>query len=125
MGRSRSATPRGPLSLRLSLRVDSICTRLESDGAEPLVRPDPVAVGRHVDALCERFEVAWRGGEDPRIEDYLPPRDDAAWSRALPELVALERELRRRMANQRLLRNTVAAFLAAPTSWVTSWGARL
>ena len=73
--------PRGPLSLRLSMRVDSICARLESGGPEAFAQPGPVAVARHVDALCERFEAAWRRGQQPRIEDYLPPRDDPAWTR--------------------------------------------
>jgi serine/threonine-protein kinase len=80
--------------MRLSLRVDSICARLESGGPEAFPRPDPVSVARHVDFLCERFESAWRRGLQPRIEDYLPPCDDPAWPRAFPELVALERELR-------------------------------
>ena len=89
-----SSTPRGPLSLRLSLRVDSICGRLEDDRPEPLARPDPVAISRRVDAICEGFEEAWRLGEGPRIEDHLPAGDDPARPHALRELVALERELR-------------------------------
>jgi serine/threonine-protein kinase len=93
-GNVASIPPRGPLSLRLTLRVDSICGRLEADGPQPVAKPDPVAIARRIDALCERFEEAWRSGESPRIEDHLPQRDDPAWSLALRELVALERELR-------------------------------
>ena len=91
-----SSTPRGPLSLRLSLRVDSICGRLEDDRPEPSARPDPdpVAISRRVDAICEAFEEAWRLGEGPRIEHHLPDGDDPARPHALRELVALERELR-------------------------------
>jgi serine/threonine-protein kinase len=95
-----SITPRGPLSLRLSLRVDSICARLEDDPPRHIPaphfapRPDPVAIARRVDALCVVFVGAWRLGETPRIEDHLPPRDDPARNPALRELVALERELR-------------------------------
>ena len=91
---SRPPRPRGPLSLRLSLRVDSICGRLEDDRPAPPARPDPVAVSRRVDAICEAFEEAWRLGEGPRIEDHLPDGDDPARPQALRELVALERELR-------------------------------
>ena len=90
-----SSTPRGPLSFRLAMRVDSICDRLESDKSRLVAaRPDPIAVARRVDALCEAFEEAWRLGEKPRVEDFLPSRDDAAWSSSLRELVVLERELR-------------------------------
>ena len=31
----------------------------------------PDSPARRVDAACDRFEVAWRGGHDPRIEDFL------------------------------------------------------
>jgi hypothetical protein len=75
--------------LRLSLRVDSICDRLESGENEPFDAADPIALARRVDALCERFEHDWRRGANPTIEDYLPSRNDPAWIRALPELVAL------------------------------------
>lgn len=87
-------TPRGPLSFRLALRVDSICGRLEADTPRPAPSSDPIAVARRVDALCEAFEQAWQVGEKPAIEDYLPDHDDRARSPALRELVVLERELR-------------------------------
>jgi hypothetical protein len=29
---------------------------------------------RHVVSLCDRYEDAWRSGEDPRIEDTWTPR---------------------------------------------------
>jgi serine/threonine protein kinase/Tfp pilus assembly protein PilF len=50
---------------------------------------------RRIDAICDRFEVAWRAGESPRIEDYLdgwpePERANLFW-----ELLAVELELRR------------------------------
>jgi serine/threonine protein kinase len=50
---------------------------------------------RRIDAACDRFEMAWRAGESPRIEDYLdgwtqPERPDLFW-----ELMAVELELRR------------------------------
>jgi hypothetical protein len=31
----------------------------------------PARASERVDAACDRFEAAWRGGADPRIEDYL------------------------------------------------------
>jgi serine/threonine-protein kinase len=95
IGNLETVTPRGPLSFRNSLRVDSICERLEAHEPRPIARPDPVAIARRVDALCERFEEAWRLGQGPTIEEHLPPPDDPARPSALRELVALERELRR------------------------------
>jgi hypothetical protein len=51
---------------------------------------------RQVDALCDRFEDAWHGGEKPRIEDYLAASDlpPARQPALLCELLKLERELR-------------------------------
>jgi hypothetical protein len=49
-----------------------------------------------VDEICDRFETAWRGGQVPRIEDYLAEAEDADRAAILGELVAVERELRRR-----------------------------
>src|SRR5262249_30953813 len=48
-----------------------------------------------IDAACDRFEMAWRAGESPRIEAFLadwprPDRDILFW-----ELLAVELELRR------------------------------
>ena len=31
----------------------------------------PARPSERVDAACDRFEAAWRGGGSPRIEDYL------------------------------------------------------
>ena len=56
-------------------------------------RPDSPA--RRVDAACDRFEVAWRGGQDPRIEDFLGLATEAERSPLLRELITLEVELRR------------------------------
>lgn len=89
-----SSTPRGPLSYRLALRVDSICGRVEAEAARHAPRTDPIAIARRVDALCESFEAAWRRDETPMIEDWLPERGDSARAPALRELIGLERELR-------------------------------
>jgi WD40 repeat protein len=55
----------------------------------------PLSAERRVNALCDRFELAWRAGRRPRIEDYLG--DVAAPERAalLSELVALDIYYRR------------------------------
>jgi formylglycine-generating enzyme required for sulfatase activity/serine/threonine protein kinase len=56
----------------------------------------PVRPSERIDEACDRFEAAWRVGTAPRIEDYLAQADDADRPALLGELVALERELRRR-----------------------------
>lgn len=33
--------------------------------------PINVSLVRRIDAVCDRFESAWKGSERPRIEDYL------------------------------------------------------
>lgn len=62
----------------------------------PLQGPSPGA--DPCEDVLERFEVAWRAGAAPRIEDYLPssrqPADDRFRSRCLVELVKLDLEYR-------------------------------
>ena len=48
---------------------------------------------RRVDAVCDRFEAAWKDGERPRIVDYLATVAAADRPALLRELQALEREL--------------------------------
>ena len=38
----------------------------------------PLAQARQVDAVCYQFEMAWKAGQRPRIEDYLPEPPRAA-----------------------------------------------
>src|SRR5438132_4880671 len=53
-----------------------------------------LAEKRHVDALCSRFEAAWRtagsGGARPRIEDYLGETPKAEGPALLAELIPLD-----------------------------------
>ncbi len=49
---------------------------------------------RRVDAACRRFEVDWRSGRVPRIEDQLGEVDPSLRPALLRELLALELELR-------------------------------
>ena len=66
----------------------------------------PLSQRDRLDALCARFEEAWRAGQSPRIEAFLagiPRRRGRAGPRCLLELLALEVELRqeRRRADLR------------------------
>src|SRR5580765_7535620 len=62
----------------------------------PMPGGRPPRASERVDAACDRFEADWRGGGAPRIEDYLAEAGAADRPALLRELVALERELRRR-----------------------------
>ncbi len=48
-----------------------------------------------VDRACDRFEMAWRSGERPQIEDYLVGLEGPVCTALLCELLAIEMELRR------------------------------
>ena len=45
-----------------------------------------------IDELCDRFELAWRSGNRPAIEDYLSDLDDSLRGVALAELLRVELE---------------------------------
>jgi serine/threonine-protein kinase len=53
-----------------------------------------------VNAVCDRFEAAWRAGTSPRIEDELPELAESDRPALLRELVALEIEIRRRLGER-------------------------
>jgi non-specific serine/threonine protein kinase/serine/threonine-protein kinase len=78
-----------------------------------------MAMARHVDEVCVRFERAWNAGERPVIEEYLGDTSEPARSRLLSELVAVEVACRRRQGDkvqadeyQRRFPNLDSAFLA-------------
>jgi len=48
-----------------------------------------------VDRACDAFELAWKAGMDPRIEDFLTGIDAMASEAALRELIALDVYYRR------------------------------
>jgi WD40 repeat protein/serine/threonine protein kinase len=55
----------------------------------------PLADLRQIDPVCDRFEAAWRGGQAPRIEGYLPEPSSALYVPLLRELVCLDAHYRR------------------------------
>jgi hypothetical protein len=63
-----------------------------SSGSEAV----PVSGILRVNERCDRFEVAWRAGERPRIEDYLADPREPERGLLLRELLALELSYRRR-----------------------------
>jgi tRNA A-37 threonylcarbamoyl transferase component Bud32 len=62
----------------------------------PMPGDRPLRSSERIDEACDRFEAAWRAGLAPRIEDFLAEAEQADLAALLDELVALERELRRR-----------------------------
>ena len=56
----------------------------------------PPDVLEGVDALCERFEAAWKSGTPPALPEYLAAVSGRGRTALLAELLALEREYRRR-----------------------------
>lgn len=50
---------------------------------------------RAIDAVCDRFESAWRGGARPRAEDYLGDLPPETALPLLAELLGLELYYRR------------------------------
>jgi serine/threonine-protein kinase len=64
----------------------------------------PLSLARQVDAVCYRFELAWKAaaaaGPRPRIEDYLAEAPEPGRAALLRELIALEIAYRRRAGEQ-------------------------
>ncbi|MDB5350500.1 MAG: hypothetical protein JWN86_1747 [Planctomycetota bacterium] len=65
-----------------------------------------------VDDVCERFEDAWRNGEDPKLEAYLndPAVSPARRAALLSELLKLERELRQNRGETPVAAEYIARF---------------
>jgi serine/threonine-protein kinase len=90
------ATPANPIDPVVSEQSESESEVAETASFHDRAKPnpiDPIAVAREVDAICEAFETDWQDGHNPQIEAHLPNRDNPAFSQALRELIALEREL--------------------------------
>ncbi len=51
---------------------------------------DSQSVSAQVDAICDRFEAAWKAGQRPRIEDYLAEVPERGRAALLRHLLALE-----------------------------------
>jgi WD40 repeat protein/tRNA A-37 threonylcarbamoyl transferase component Bud32 len=63
------------------------------ESAQP--NPDALSLARRVDEVCDRFEIAWREGRQPRIEDYLGDATEPERSALLRELLLLDIHYRR------------------------------
>ena len=63
---------------------------------------DSQSFSAEIDAICDRFEAAWKAGQGPKIEDYLLPQTNTAARRQLlVELVKLDLGYRWQRASDR------------------------
>ncbi len=53
-----------------------------------------------INAAAERFERAWKDGQQPRIEEFLIKVPEPQWPALLQELIRVEGELRRRAGEE-------------------------
>ena len=60
----------------------------------------PLAAAKQINAMCNRFELAWQAGQRPQIEDYLADAPEPLRSALVRELVALEIAYRRRAGEE-------------------------
>src|SRR5215467_1992604 len=58
-----------------------------------------LSVARRIDAVCVRFEAAWRAGQAPRIEDFLGDTQQAERETLLWELLRIEIDHRLRQGD--------------------------
>ena len=54
----------------------------------------PLEVEQQIDRISDEFELAWKSGQTPRIEDYLDRVPAAGRLRLLEELLVVEFDLR-------------------------------
>jgi serine/threonine protein kinase len=81
----------------------------------------PLEAGKDLDAICERFEAAWRGPSKPRIEDFLKDhRDGDVYPVLEQELILLEVYYRRRDGEDPRLEDYAARFPKLKRSWLES-----
>lgn len=62
--------------------------------------PDTLHRARHINQLCDEFEVAWRRTPRPVIEEFLALAPETERDDLLRELIGLEAEFRRRAGEQ-------------------------
>jgi serine/threonine-protein kinase len=67
-----------------------------TDSPLPSASSVPLSLAQRIDEVCNHFDAAWRGGQRPRIEDFLQGIPDLERHRVLQELIALEVEHRHR-----------------------------
>src|SRR5262245_462805 len=78
----------------------------------------PLDLQRHVDRVCEAFEIAWKQGQRPRIEDLLGGVPEQALAPLLCELILLEVTYRRLHHEQPTPEEYQARFPTLDPAWL-------
>jgi hypothetical protein len=82
----------------------------------------PLSAAQRVDAVCDRFEAAWKtagaAGPRPRIEDYLGAAPEPEHSALVRELILLEVHYRRRAGEGLRPEDYHGRFPALDTAWL-------
>jgi hypothetical protein len=73
------------------------------DNRETKTQNHPISSARRVEQVCDRFEAAWRRGEQPLMASFLEELDASMRPDLLHELISLEVELRREFGETPLL----------------------
>jgi WD40 repeat protein len=73
---------------------------------------------RHVDGICTRFELAWKRGQRPRIEDFLDGAADSERSSLLAELILLEFDYRRALGEDCAAAEYTGRFPGLDPAWL-------
>jgi WD40 repeat protein/serine/threonine protein kinase len=89
----------------------------------PLERHRFAAPLDEVDTICDAFEAAWLGGDEPRIEDFLLRGDVSHQDRLLRELLLAEWDLRRRHGQPTELEPYLARFAVSNLPITELWRA--
>ncbi len=79
-----------------------------------------VAELQRIDDACDRFESAWRGGEQPELESFLAGFDGPVRTQLLRDLLTLELDLRREQGEKPDRRAYHHAFRVTMTSSMRS-----
>ena len=82
----------------------------------PAVDPLTLSHEGRIDAACDRYEAAWKAGDEPRIETYLDAELETERPALFCQLLALELELRRpqgRATRPPGIRDSVSRILAS------------
>jgi serine/threonine protein kinase/Tol biopolymer transport system component len=82
------------------------------------------ALAQHIDAVCDRFEAAWKAvpttGAPPPIEHYLGDAAPPEAAALLPELVLLDVHYRRRRGEQPQAEDYAQRFPTLSPVWLTT-----
>ncbi len=79
----------------------------------------PLSVARRVDAVRDRFALAWQEGRRPAIEDYLEDVPETERQALLRELLPLEVDRRRALGEEPRPEDYAARFPALDAGWLT------